>query len=181
MERQDGVRGNAFFYIVEVIWKLLLSVSNSDLIKINALLLLLFVFWGGWWVPRSMSPNLQPGVFTMIEHCLRAAPFLMQHLNILAHFWTCACMSSQAVPTSLTICCYGKLTAGRLLTRFVELTGELGDPLAEEKPEGLAVVLTFLGIALDTNLAFCNCCRRSWMACGTWCLIFRRKAALWDF
>lgn len=43
-----------------------------------------------------------------------------------------------------------------LLSHFIDLTTELGVPLAEEKTEGLATVLTSLGIGMVTNLGISN-------------------------
>lgn len=41
-----------------------------------------------------------------------------------------------------------------LLSSFVSLAEELGVPLADEKIEGFTMVLTFLGIELDTVWQF---------------------------
>ncbi|XP_060111130.1 olfactory receptor 6N1-like [Heteronotia binoei] len=44
----------------------------------------------------------------------------------------------------------GSGQCNRLLRSFEDLAGELGVPLAHEKTEGLSLVITFLGIELDT-------------------------------
>ncbi|XP_053112584.1 uncharacterized protein LOC128327611 isoform X5 [Hemicordylus capensis] len=97
-------------------------------------------------------------IFILIGLCLWAARFPARHLKHLAPSWNGQSGLSYTAHYLDDFLFVGRGNSGEchhLLRSFMELTDQLGVPLAQDKTEGPVTCLSFLGIELDT-IAGCS-------------------------